>query len=200
MHLKSPNSYGKASGTKRFHAGIESCPDQQYFLTLTTHSMTFHQQITQYRPLLLGYAKALCRDEDYAEDLVQNTYVAAIRFESTFQPGSNAKAWLKTILYNDFVNGFRKARKESGRVHYDVEFLSGHASFTVDRHEIGDPVREALYQLTPRDRNVAIMCFIQGYTYEEISQIIDVPLGTVRSCVSTTRKRLQRSLANYQRA
>jgi RNA polymerase sigma factor (sigma-70 family) len=159
---------------------------------------TFHQQIADFRPLLLNYAKRLCTDDDYAEDLVQNTYVSAIRFESTYKHESNMKAWLKTILYNGFVNGFRRERKESGRIDLNVDFLSEHEpSFNVDRHEIGDQIRDALHMLTPRDRNVAIMCFIQGYTYEEIAKIIDIPLGTVRSCVSSSRKRLRQSLAGY---
>lgn len=162
----------------------------------------FHRQIYAHRPFLLQYAKKLTwNDDTYAEDLVQNTYVSAIRFERTFEPGTNMKGWLKTILYNGFVNDFRGKRKESGRIDLNVEWMAEEGpSFVVDRHEIGDKVQKALYKLTPRDRNVAIMCFIQGYTYEEISKIIDVPVGTVRSCVSTTRKRLQQSLANYQRA
>jgi len=162
----------------------------------------FHRQISEHRQYLLTYAKKLSwQDQEAAEDLVQNTYVAAIRFESTFQPGTNMRAWLKTILYNDFVNGFRRQRKEAGRVDFDMVYLGYQGPSVIPhRDEVGDEVKQAIAKLHPKDRKIVVMSFIQDYTYEEIAKVVGIPLGTVRSRLHRSRKILQQSLREYQRA
>lgn len=161
---------------------------------------------------LYNFAYRLTLDEDDANDLVQETYLKAYRFFDYFEQGTNAKAWLFRILKNSFINEFRKKSKQPAKVDYsevegyynsdDVEGEAGVATTTDMRTEsvqdlIGDEVASALNALPVDFRTVIILCDLEGFTYEEMAKILDIPIGTVRSRLHRARNSLKEKLEKY---
>jgi RNA polymerase sigma-70 factor (ECF subfamily) len=158
---------------------------------------------------MYNFAFRLTMDEDDANDLVQDTYLKAFRFINSFQKGTNAKAWLFRILKNSFINDYRKKSKEPAKVDYqEVETFYNSEDAEADnitpdlRSEslsemIGDEVANALNSLAVDFRTVIILCDIEGFTYEEMAKILDIPIGTVRSRLHRARNLLKDKLRNY---
>ncbi len=157
---------------------------------------------------MYNFAYRLTFDEDDAKDLVQDTYLKAFRFITSFQAGTNAKAWLFRILKNSFINDFRKKSKQPAKVDYqEVEnFYNSDdidESITTDlrvetvQDMIGDEVAIALNALDVDFRTVIILCDLEGFTYEEMAKILDIPIGTVRSRLHRARNLLKEKLKSY---
>ncbi|HEY8400671.1 MAG TPA: sigma-70 family RNA polymerase sigma factor [Cytophagaceae bacterium] len=157
---------------------------------------------------LYNFAYRLTLDEDDANDLVQETYLKAYRFFDTYEQGTNAKAWLFRILKNSFINDFRKKSKQPTKVDYqEVESFYNSddvdENITVDlRFEtvqdlIGDEVANALNSLAVDFRTIIILCDLEGFTYEEMAKILDIPIGTVRSRLHRARNLLKEKLKEY---
>ncbi len=156
-----------------------------------------------------GYRLTLDRDD--AKDLVQDTYFKAYRFIESFQKGTNAKAWLFRILKNSFINDYRKKVKEPNKVDYQ-EVESYYNSDDVDRQitpdlrvealrdMIGDEISNALNALDVDFRTVIILCDLEGFKYEEMAKILDIPIGTVRSRLHRARQLLKEKLSEYARS
>jgi RNA polymerase sigma-70 factor (ECF subfamily) len=160
---------------------------------------------------MYNFAYRLTFDEDDAKDLVQETYLKAFRFLNSFQEGTNAKAWLFRILKNSFINDFRKKSKQPPKVNYqEVETYYNSddvdVSMTTDlrvetvQHMIGDEVTNALNALAVDFRTVIILCDLEGFTYEEMSKILDIPIGTVRSRLHRARNLLKEKLRTYAKS
>ncbi|NBV12803.1 MAG: sigma-70 family RNA polymerase sigma factor [Sphingobacteriia bacterium] len=159
---------------------------------------------------LYHFAYRLTNDEDDANDLVQDTYLKAYRFITSFERGSNAKAWLFRILKNSFINNYRKNTKEPTQIDYEeaeVFLNTGKAvwSDSIDlrdkifRSLVGDEITNALNSLPVDFKTVIILCDIEEFSYEEIAKITDIPVGTVRSRLHRARKLLKEKLAVYAR-
>lgn len=157
---------------------------------------------------MYNFAYRLTFDEDEAKDLVQDTYMKAFRFIHSFQEGTNAKAWLYRILKNSFINDYRKKSKQPAKVDYqEVEqFYNSEdtpSSATVDlrleatKDMIGDEISNALNSLAIDFRTVVILCDLEGFTYEEMAKILDIPIGTVRSRLHRARNLLREKLGTY---
>lgn len=157
---------------------------------------------------MYNFAFRLTYDEDDAKDLVQETYLKAYRFINSFQRGTNAKAWLFRILKNSFINDFRKKSKEPPKLDYqEVESYYNsddiNKPITTDlrvealRDMIGDEVSTALNALAVDFRTVIILCDLEGFTYEEMAKILDIPIGTVRSRLHRARNLLKQKLQIY---
>ncbi|MFT6873864.1 MAG: RNA polymerase sigma factor (sigma-70 family), partial [Roseivirga sp.] len=157
---------------------------------------------------MYNFGYRLTFDEDDAKDLVQDTYLKAFRFINSFQRGTNAKAWLFRILKNSFINEFRKKSKQPSKVDYsEVEqyYNSDDAgeNITTDlrietvQHMIGDEISGALNAIPVDFRTVIILSDLEGFTYEEMSKILDIPIGTVRSRLHRARNMLKEKLAVY---
>ena len=155
-----------------------------------------------------NFAFRLTLDEDDAKDLVQDTYMKAFRFAESFQRGTNAKAWVFRILKNSFINDYRKKSKEPSKVDYqEVEQIYNseetEVKATTDLRVdvlhgmIGDEVANALNSLAIDFRTVIILCDIEGFTYEEMAKILDIPIGTVRSRLHRARNLLKEKLKDY---
>ncbi|GAB4009447.1 sigma-70 family RNA polymerase sigma factor [Spirosoma migulaei] len=168
----------------------------------------FNKEFMPHIDSMYNFAFRLTTDEDDANDLVQDTYLKAFRFISSFEQGTNAKAWLFRILKNSFINDYRKKSKEPAKVDYqDVETTynseDAESEHTVDlRAEsvsdlIGDEVATALNSLPVDFRTVIILCDIEGFTYEEMAKILDIPIGTVRSRLHRARNLLKEKLRDY---
>ncbi len=157
---------------------------------------------------MYNFAYRLTFDEDDAKDLVQDTYLKAYRFINSFEQGTNAKAWLFRILKNSFINEYRKKSKQPIKVDYqevetyynsdDVDYQS-----TTDlraesvKDMLGDEISNALNSLAVDFRTVIILCDLEGFTYEEMAKILDIPIGTVRSRLHRARNLLKDKLRGY---
>jgi RNA polymerase sigma-70 factor (ECF subfamily) len=158
---------------------------------------------------MYNFAFRLTTDEDDANDLVQDTYLKAFRFINSFEKGTNAKAWLFRILKNSFINDYRKKTKEPNKVdyqeveqYYDSDEMAGTSQTTDLRTEtvqemLGDEIANALNALPVDFRTVIILCDVEGFTYEEMAKILDIPIGTVRSRLHRARMLLKEKLKNY---
>ncbi len=168
----------------------------------------FVDEFMSYIDSLYNFAYRLTLDEDDANDLVQDTYLKAYRFFDSYEPGTNAKAWLFRILKNSFINEFRKKSKQPAKVDYsDLEQTynseDADSNRTTDlrieseRDKIGDEVATALNALDVDFRTAIILCDLEGFTYEEMSKILDIPIGTVRSRLHRARNLLKEKLNLY---
>ena len=168
----------------------------------------FNDELMPQIDALYNFAFHLCYNEDDANDLVQETYLKAFRFIDKYIQGTNAKAWLFKILKNAFINQYRKKSKRPTQVDYE-EIATYHDSedasyvdFFDLREEIfqgmmGDEVTNAINALQIDFRTVILLCDIEGFTYEEISKILDIPIGTVRSRLHRARNMLKERLTEY---
>lgn len=168
----------------------------------------FEKEFLPHVDSMYNFAYRITFDEDDAKDLVQETYLKAYRFIESFQQGTNAKAWLFRILKNSFINDFRKKSKEPAKVDYQ-EVETFYNSEDVDdqrtsdlrvdalRDMIGDEVSTALNSLAIDFRTVIILCDLEGFTYEEMAKILDIPIGTVRSRLHRARNLLKEKLRSY---
>jgi len=160
---------------------------------------------------MYNFGYRLTFDQDDAKDLVQDTYLKAFRFIESFQKGTNAKAWLFRILKNSFINDYRKKSKEPSKVDYQ-EVESYYNSEEVDRQitpdlrveslkdMIGDEISNALNALDVDFRTVIILCDLEGFKYEEMAKILDIPIGTVRSRLHRARNLLKEKLGEYAKS
>ncbi|MBM4178717.1 MAG: sigma-70 family RNA polymerase sigma factor [Ignavibacteria bacterium] len=170
----------------------------------------FEQEALPHMSALFSFAVRLTRDRDDAADLVQETYLKAFRFFDKFERGTNCKAWLFRILKNSYINRFRKTSKAPDTVEYDAieEFYETIRDSSVETsvveeqvidNALDDEVAKAIESLPEEFRTVIILCDIESFTYEEIAEFIDCPIGTVRSRLHRARKLLAGSLAEYAR-
>jgi len=182
---------------------VELTPDQK-FQKDRDFEVEFMPLITP----LYNFAYRLTLDEDEAKDLVQDSYLKAYRFFHSFQKGTNAKAWLFRILKNSFINEYRKKSKEPNKVDYqDVETYYNSEDINIPitpdlrveavSEMLGDEITNALNALDVDFRTVIILCDLEGFTYEEMSKILNIPIGTVRSRLHRARMLLKEKLKSY---
>ena len=170
----------------------------------------FNDEFMVHIDALYNFAYKLTLDEDEAKDLLQDTCMKAFRFINSFEKGTNAKAWLFRILKNSFINDYRKKSKNPGMVDYqEVETFynsedgEGQYQATPDlRSEtvkgmLGDEITNALNSMDVDFRTVIILCDLEGFKYDEMSKILDIPIGTVRSRLHRARNILKDKLATY---
>jgi RNA polymerase sigma factor (sigma-70 family) len=168
----------------------------------------FNQEFMPHINSMYNFAYRLTLDSDDSKDLLQDTYLKAFRFIDSFQQGTNAKAWLFRILKNSFINDYRKKSKEPSKVDYQ-EVETFYNSEDVDRQitpdlrvealqdMIGDEISTALNALDVDFRTVIILCDLEGFKYEEMAKILDIPIGTVRSRLHRARNLLKEKLSQY---
>jgi len=155
----------------------------------------------------------LTRDKTEAEDLVQETYLRAFRFFSKFQPGTNCRAWLLSILRNLFINRYQQKKRKPESVDWEkidqvYESIVGQGE-KVERAERDNPetllisqlmdeeVEETLKKLPEEYRTAIVLVDIEELSYEEAAKVMDCAIGTVRSRVSRGRRLLQVALRGY---
>src|SRR6516165_2669462 len=142
-------------------------------------------------PRLRRYARALTRSSDRADDLVQDTLLRALTKLHLWQPGTDIRAWLFTIMHHQYVNTVRREMREAATV--DVEHMSSTLVATTDptaRRQLVELDR-ALARLSAEQREVLLLVGLEGMAYESVAQILGVPTGTVRSRLSRGRERLR---------
>lgn len=171
----------------------------------------FDKEFLPHIHAMYNFGYRLTLDRDDAKDLVQDTYFKAFRFIESFQKGTNAKAWLFRILKNSFINDYRKKTKEPNKVDYqEVESYYNsedvNQQITTDlrvdalKDMIGDEISNALNALDVDFRTVIILCDLEGFKYEEMAKILDIPIGTVRSRLHRARQLLKEKLSEYAKS
>src|SRR5579883_3296190 len=128
-------------------------------------------------PRLRRYARALTRDATQADDLVQSCLLRAIAKQHLWQPGTDLRAWLFTILHNQHVNNVRRGVREGTAVAGDALQLRD--------------LERALAQLPAEQRQVILLVGLEGMRYEEVATVLGIPIGTVRSRLSRGRESLR---------
>ncbi len=154
-------------------------------------------------------ALRMTKNEGDADDLVQDTYMKAYRFWDKFEEGSNCRAWLFKIMTNLFINDYR-AKSRSPQIvdleDVDDDFLFGHLSAlgpadNPEKHFFNkvfdDDVKLAIDELPDDFKIVVVLSFLEGFSYQEIADITDLQIGTVKSRLHRGRKLLQKSLWKY---
>jgi len=150
--------------------------------------------IVEHIPRLRRYARSLVGDRYVAEDLVQDTLERAWNKFSLWRPGSDLRAWLFTIMHNVFVNEARRRRYEIEQLMEDVPQVSVRATQS-EQLELRD-VDRALRSLPVDQREVLLLVAVEQLTYEEVSNALEIPIGTVMSRLSRARERLRQLLGS----
>jgi len=140
-------------------------------------------------PALRAYARSLTRQYDDADDLVQTTLVKAIANISKYQPGTNLRAWLFTIMRNTFLTDVRKRTREQPGLSDCASTLSV-SQPTHDEHIAGQRLMRAIGNLPRHYREILLLVVVLGESYEEAARICDCAIGTVKSRVNRARKLL----------
>ena len=157
-------------------------------------------------------ALRMTNNQQEAEDLVQETMLKAFRFAHTYQPGTNLRAWLFRILNTSAINRYRKQASHPSTVslpegeefylYNQIKDLSGQelsqgAEEEVLAQYLDEDVYKALSDLPPNFRMAVILADIEGLSYKEIADALQIPIGTVMSRISRARRQLQKSLWQY---
>ena len=168
----------------------------------------FQSETLPHQNALYNFALNMVRNSDDAQDLVQETYYRAYRSYHQFENATNSKAWMIMILKNTFINNYRKLKREPGKVDYDEiekfyeniksnQTRDNNLDFDFYNNLFDDELSTALAKLPVKMREVYLLCDLEGYTYEEIANIVSIPIGTVRSRLHRARKLLQDELFGY---
>ncbi len=163
----------------------------------------FEREALDYVDALYGTALRLTRNPADAEDLVQDTYLKAFRSASQFEPGTNLKAWLFTILHNTFLNRRRRAVKEPLSVEPDelereavgLSSASPTPEQLLLRDTLDADLQAALDGLPETFRQAVWLRDVEEFSYAEIASMLGIPIGTVMSRISRGRRLLYDQLA-----
>jgi RNA polymerase sigma-70 factor (ECF subfamily) len=157
----------------------------------------FRQQLLASIPRLRRYARALTRSPDAADDLVQDCLERAWRKFDRWEPGTDLRAWLFTLMHNVFVNGVRRRRIETEPM-TDSDFEDRRQPGP-DRGVALRDLEAAVSRLPPEQREVLLLVCLEEMTYEQVAVVLGVPVGTVMSRLHRARKRVRELLQDEQR-
>jgi RNA polymerase sigma-70 factor (ECF subfamily) len=180
--------------------------------------MSAQEQFTtdamQYAPQLFSTALRMTRSRSDAEDLVQETYIKGWRSFHTFQEGTNLRAWLFRIMTNTYINKYNAQKRKGTEVELDdVEELFLYKRLgSIDQSQLSssaedqmlelftdDEVKSALEELPEDFRIPVLLSDVDGFSYKEISEMLEIPIGTVMSRLHRGRKAMQKMLYEYAR-
>ena len=169
----------------------------------------FETEALPHMDALYRTALRMLKNQSDAEDLVQEAFAKAYRFWDKFEPGSNCRAWLFKIMTNIFINDYRSKTRSPVSVNVDEidDYYLYKQMDSLDQD--GDPeqalfskifdddVKKAIEELPDDFKMVVILSFLEGFSYQEIAEITDLQLGTVKSRLHRGRKLLQKKLYDY---
>ena len=170
----------------------------------------FEKEALPHARALYGAAMRLTRSPDDAADLVQETFLKAFRAFEQFEPGTNCKAWLFRILTNAFINKYRRRVKEreilegehqqsaeENLVHLPSKRTTLDPEGALVDKTMGDEVLKALDKVPVDFKTVVVLSDVEGFSYKEIADICEIPVGTVMSRLFRGRRILQEQLFDY---
>jgi RNA polymerase sigma-70 factor, ECF subfamily len=158
----------------------------------------FGKELEEQIPRLRRYARSLTRDAARADDLVQNCLLRAVKKRHLFQPDTNLRAWLFTILHHQYVNDVRRGLREG--ISIPVEDVAPVLTMpaTQDATLSLRDFDRGMAQLSEEQRQVLLLAGLEGFGYDDIASILDIPTGTVRSRLSRARDALRQMLGREQ--
>jgi RNA polymerase sigma-70 factor, ECF subfamily len=171
----------------------------------------FEREALPFMSELYAAAVRMTRNPSDAEDLLQETYLRAYRAFASFQEGTNLRAWLYRILTNAFINTYRKRQREPQTVSDDeledwylydklgMDAAEASAEATVLENLPDQDVQDALASLPEQFRLAVLLADVEGFSYKEIAEILDVPIGTVMSRLHRGRRALEKRLWDVMR-
>lgn len=171
----------------------------------------FEKLVEAYQKRVFALCVQLAGNQDDAQDLAQEVFIQAFASINNFRQESDLGTWLHRIAVNKWINISRKQKKTqlvyldapvktvNGEVQREVAASDGNPQEFVEEKEFHAQVRKALYQLTYEHRAVLVLREIQGYTYEEIAEILDCSIGTVRSRLNRARKAMKDNLQSLSK-
>jgi RNA polymerase sigma-70 factor (ECF subfamily) len=154
----------------------------------------FREDVVTLLPHLRAFARSLTAgNATLADDLVQDTVLKALEAQEQYQPGTNLKAWLFTILRNQHLSLLRRKRTRNEVCDEDIDRLGSVPAFQESRIEVA-AFRKAFAALSADHRSVLVLVGVEGLPYEEVARIMDCEVGTVKSRVNRARNALKRML------
>lgn len=161
----------------------------------------FSSKVVQEVNSLGSYALYFTRDEENANDLVQDTLLKAFSYYNKFREGTNLQAWLYTILKNTFINYYRRKVKTNAIImksdHISSSDLySSSLRNTAEGKFVMDDIERALSKL-PEDYYQPFSMYYEGYKYHEIAEYFQIPIGTVKTRIHVARQQLKKKLKPY---
>lgn len=195
------------------HASVFRLSTSVYRLTYMADQATFQEDTMPLAQQLYAAAMRLTRNPSDAEDLVQETYLKAFRAYHTFEAGTNLKAWLYRILTNTFINNYRRDGRRPQEVDlgelqdlYLFRRLNDGGGGTTRSAEdqlleglVEEDIKRAVEELPENFRLPVLLADLEGFSYKEIAEILDIPIGTVMSRLHRGRKALERALWDFAR-
>lgn len=162
----------------------------------------FNRQFSKIENILVAFAMNLTKDREEANDLFQDTAYKAFKYRNLYKPDTNLKAWLITIMKNTFINNYRrKKRKSYINDQTDSGFYINSGDVSVENEGPSSVTIDELEGLVGELDEIFRIPFwlrFQGYKYDEIAEILDVPLGTVKSRIHFARQQLRKAVkANF---
>ncbi len=161
----------------------------------------FNNALLSLKDKLHYYALSLTSDTERANDLLQETMLKALMYRDKFTQNTNFKAWIYTIMKNTFINDYRRSVKTKNT--FDYSNNDFHLLFSKDKVY---PAPDSFYsskeihasiEALEDDYKVPFTMFLEGYKYKEIAEKLNLPLGTVKSRIFFTRKKLEKSLHEF---
>jgi RNA polymerase sigma-70 factor (ECF subfamily) len=163
----------------------------------------FRRQALQHLDALHNLAVYLTRNGPEAEDLVQETYLRALRFSHRFEPGTHLRAWLFQILRNTFLTFYRLRDREApysetGVPDDDAPMFHDSADASGASTELHTDLERALARLPEGFKTPLLLAEIEGLSLEDVARIMDCPVGTVKSRIFRAKERLRAHLKDYE--
>ena len=162
----------------------------------------FSNQLVSLEKLLSRFAFKLTANKDDANDLLQDTYLRALKYRNQFEDSTNLKAWTFTIMKNTFINNYRKNQRhntvlDSSKDLYYLGYNKESVYFDPESNLCEHEISAAIDNLD-NEYKIPFKMHHQGYKYREISDILGLNIGTVKSRIFVTRKKLAESLEGYE--
>ena len=172
----------------------------------------FESMAMPFMDQLYSHALRLTKNSSDAEDLVQETYLKGYRAFSSFKEGTNLRAWLFRILTNSFINNYRKKQRGFEEEDFDeIDDMYLHRRLgSIQNSTLGmsaedmlferlteDEIKDAVEALPTQYREVVLLADVQGFSYKEIAEILEIPNGTVMSRLHRGRTKLQKALLEF---
>lgn len=161
----------------------------------------FNHLVLKHADSLRSYALQFTRDVEDSNDLIQDTILKAVTYSSKFKEGTNLKGWLYTIMKNTFINNYRRMVKSNGFIDKSDEISNYNLAYSATKNQgenwfVMSDIKNALAKLSP-EYYVPFNMYFEGYRYHEISDHLEIPIGTVKTRIHMARKLLKSKLKVY---
>ena len=175
----------------------------------------FRELMTRYEKPVFSLVYRMVRDRGLAEDLAQETFIRAFTAIGKYNPNYKFSSWIFKIAHNLTIDHLRKKRIETVSIHgaphavteeeqartsLDLEATGELPDAYVENLELGSQIERAIGQLRPEYRTATLLRHVEGYSYQEIAKIMDLPLGTVKTYIHRARLELKEALADLARS